>query len=179
MSNITLSASMRNTLLSLRNISTQMDNTQLILSTGKKVNSAIDNPSNYYQAQSLANRASDLNTLLDSMEQGIQTIQAANEGVESALTLLEQMEAVVGQAESIVKVPAKEYFENLVGDNGAVVSTEAELRDAITSGKEIICVYGAIDLGDITTTGGLELQENQKLNQLYKKLLKLIVFSLF
>ena len=84
MSDITLSASMRSNLLSLRNISTQMDNTQLILASGKKVNSAIDNPNNYYQASSLMNRASDLETLLQGMEQGIQVIQAANGGIEKA-----------------------------------------------------------------------------------------------
>ena len=156
---------MRNNLLSLRNISTQMDNTQLILASGKKVNSALDNPSSYYQAQSLTNRASDLSTLLDGMSQGIQVIKAANEGVESSLQLLEQMQAVTSQAESqrVTEVPAKEYFEALVGENGAVVSTAEELRDAITTGKETICVYGAIDLGDITTTGSLQLKANQKL----------------
>ena len=52
--------------------------TQERLSTGLKVNSAIDNAASYYTAQSLNNRANDLNALLDSMGQGIQTIQAAN-----------------------------------------------------------------------------------------------------
>ena len=154
---------MRNTLLSLRNISAQQDNMQLILSTGKKVNSAIDNPSSYYQATSLTNRAADLLNLLNSMEQGIQTIQAANTGVDTALNLLEQMEAIANQGESIIKVPSKEYFENLVGANGAVVTTAEELRNAIAANKETICVYGTIDLGDISTSGGLELKANQKL----------------
>ena len=48
--NITLSSSMRSNLLSLRNIATQMNRTQNILSTGLKVNSAIDNATSYYQA---------------------------------------------------------------------------------------------------------------------------------
>ena len=77
--NITLSSSMRSNLLSLRNISTLMNKTQDILSTGKKVNSAIDNATSYYQARSLTHRAADLNNLLDSMSQGIQTINAASE----------------------------------------------------------------------------------------------------
>ena len=80
MSNITLNASMRSNLLSLKNIAIQMDKTQLILATGKKVNSAIDNASSYYQARSLTNRAADLTALLDSMGQGIQTIEAATQG---------------------------------------------------------------------------------------------------
>ena len=75
---VTLTSSMRSNLLSLKNIATQMNKTQNILATGKKVNSAIDNASNFYQARSLTNRANDLNALLDSMSQGIQTIQTAN-----------------------------------------------------------------------------------------------------
>ena len=67
MSQISLTASMRSNLLSLQNTSSLMDQTQERLSTGNKVNSAIDNPSSYYTAQSLNNRASDLNSLLDSM----------------------------------------------------------------------------------------------------------------
>ena len=78
---ITLTASMRSNLNSLKNISKQMNTTQERLSTGKKVNSAIDNASSYYQARALTNRASDLDALLDAMGQGIQTIQAATQGL--------------------------------------------------------------------------------------------------
>ena len=100
-SSITLTASMRSNLMSLKTIATQMDRTQNILSTGKKVNSAIDNASSYYQARSLTNRAGDLNSLLDAMGQGIQTIQAATEGLESASAYLEQMKSVAEQALTI------------------------------------------------------------------------------
>ena len=98
MSSITLTASMRSNLSSLKSIATQMDRTQDILSTGKKVNSAIDNATNFYQARALTNRAADLNALLDSMGQGIQTIQAATEGLEAATAFLEQATAVANQA---------------------------------------------------------------------------------
>ena len=98
---ITLTSSMRSNLSSLKTIATQMDRTQNILSTGKKVNSAIDNASSYYQARSLTNRASDLNALLDSMGQGIQTLQAANEGIEAATAYLEQMKSIAEQALAI------------------------------------------------------------------------------
>ncbi len=163
--NVSLNASMRTNLLSLQQISKLQDQTQLRLATGLKVNSAIDNPSSYYTATSLSNRANDLSLLLDAMGQGVQTIQAANEGLETAGELLSQMKAVVEQANtgSTAQVPEKEYFIKEVGENGAVVSTAEELRQAITDGKETICVYGNIDLGDISATGGLQLQENQKL----------------
>ena len=91
---ITLTASMRSNLSSLKVIQSQMDKTQERLSTGKKVNSAIDNASSYYQARSLTNRAADLDSLLDSMGQGIQTIQAANEGIEAVTSFVEQMKSI-------------------------------------------------------------------------------------
>ena len=106
---ITLTASMRSNLNSLKNISKQMNTTQERLSTGKKVNSAIDNASSYYQARSLTNRASDLDALLDAMGQGIQTIQAANEGITGGLSLLEQLAAVTEQTlteAEMVSVPS-------------------------------------------------------------------------
>ena len=78
-----------------------MDTTQTRLSTGKKVNSAIDNASSYYQSRSLTNRAADLDGLLDSMGQGIQTIQAANEGIEAVTSFIEQAKSVANSAFSL------------------------------------------------------------------------------
>lgn len=98
MTDISLTASMRSNLLSLQQTQSLMDTTQERLSTGKKVNSAIDNPSSYYTAQSLTNRASDLNALLDSMGQGIQTIQAANEGIEAITDFVQQAKALANTA---------------------------------------------------------------------------------
>ena len=88
MKSVTLTSSMRSNLQALKSIQTQMNKTQERLSTGQKVNNAIDNASSYYQARALTNRAADLDDLLDSMGQGIQTIQAANEGIESGLAFL-------------------------------------------------------------------------------------------
>ena len=98
MSEISLTASMRSNLLSLQNTQSLMDTTQERLSTGKKVNSAIDNPSSYYTAQSLNNRASDLSSLLDSMGQGIQTIKAADEAIEAITTFAQQAKAIANSA---------------------------------------------------------------------------------
>ena len=98
MSTITLTASMRSNLSSLKTIQKQMNTTQERLSTGKKVNSAIDNASSFYQARSLTNRAADLDGLLDSMGQGVQTIQAANEGIEAVTSYVEQLKSVAQSA---------------------------------------------------------------------------------
>ncbi|MFR1366931.1 MAG: flagellin [Alphaproteobacteria bacterium] len=92
---------MRTNLLSLQNTQSLMDMTQERLSTGLKVNSAIDNAASYYTAQSLNNRANDLNALLDSMGQGIQTIQAANEGIEAITDFVEQAKAIANSARDV------------------------------------------------------------------------------
>ena len=98
MSNITLSAGIRANLLSLQNTANLMQITQNNLATGKKVNSALDNPLNFFTSQSLNTRASSLNGLLDSMSNGIQTIQAANNGLTSITSLVQQLQSVASQA---------------------------------------------------------------------------------
>ena len=152
---------MRSNLLSLQNISRQVSSTQNKLATGNKVNSAIDNPSSYYTARSLNNRANDLDALLDSMGQAVSTIKAATTALETGATFLEQAAAVATSALETNTIPAKSYFEEKVGENGAVVTTAQELKDAITTGKETIVVYGKIDLGKIDAP--LMVQNNQKL----------------
>jgi len=98
---ITLTASMRSNLASLKGIQGQMDTTQTRLSTGKKVNSAIDNASSFYQSRALTNRAADLDSLLDAMGQGIQTIQAANEGIEAITSYVDQAKSVADSAAAL------------------------------------------------------------------------------
>ena len=99
MSDITLSAGVRANLLSLQNTATLMQTTQNRLATGKKVNSALDNPLNYFTSQSLSSRATNLSGLLDSMSTGIQTIQAANNGITSITKLVQSAQALVSQAQ--------------------------------------------------------------------------------
>jgi flagellin len=99
-SGITLSAGVRANLLSLQNTASLMQTTQNRLATGKKVNSALDNPLNFFTSASLGARASDLSGLLDSMSNGIQTIQAANNGLTAVTSLVQQLQATVSQARS-------------------------------------------------------------------------------
>jgi flagellin-like hook-associated protein FlgL len=98
--NITLSAGVRQNLLSLQSTANLMSLTQNRLATGKKVNSALDNPLNFFTSSSLSARAGDLSSLLDSMAGGIQTIQAANNGLTAITSLVQQLQATVSQARS-------------------------------------------------------------------------------
>ena len=83
MSSITLSAATRQNLLSLQDTANLLSTTQGRLSTGKKVTSALDNPTNFFTSQSLTARSSDLSALMDGISNGIQTIQAASQGISS------------------------------------------------------------------------------------------------
>ena len=116
MSEISLTASMRSNLLSLQNTQSLMDMTQERLSTGKKVNSAIDNPSSYYTAQSLNNRSNDLSALLDSMGQAVQTIKAADEAITSITSFAEQAKAVASSALDSADAKEVESYMNQFND---------------------------------------------------------------
>jgi len=98
MSSIVLSASVRQNLLSLQSTADLLATTQNRLSTGKKVNTALDNPTNFFTAQSLDNRASDINNLLDGIGNGVQVLQAANTGLTSLQKLVDGAKSVATQA---------------------------------------------------------------------------------
>ena len=106
MSNITLSAGIRQNLLSLQNTSAELTTTQEHLATGKKVNTAFDNPTSYFTSQSLTNRASDLSSLLDSIGQAQQTLDAANNGLTGLTSLLEQALSTAEQAQQTTPTAA-------------------------------------------------------------------------
>jgi len=98
MSDIVLSASVRQNLLSLQSTADLLATTQNRLATGKKVNSALDNPTNFFTAQSLDNRASDISNLLDGIGNGVQVLQAANTGISSLQKLVDSAKSVANQA---------------------------------------------------------------------------------
>jgi flagellin len=98
MSGIVLSASVRQNLLSLQSTADLLATTQNRLSTGKKVNTALDNPTNFFTAAKLDNRASDINNLLDGIGNGVQVLQAANTGITSLQKLVDSAKSVANQA---------------------------------------------------------------------------------
>lgn len=98
MADVVLSGAIRSNLLSMQNTARLLDESQLRLATGLKVRSAVDSPTAFFTAQGLNNRASDLNNLLDSMGQAVQTLEAADQGIKSILKLVDSMKSVANQA---------------------------------------------------------------------------------
>lgn len=140
MADITLSAGVRQNLLSLQNTADLMAQTQNRLATGKKVNSALDNPISYFTSQSLNNRASDLNALLDSISNATQTLQAANNGLTSLTKLVQSAQAIAQQALQSASTTAK-----ITGDVAGLTATTD--ISAITATKTI-----TVDDGTTTAT---------------------------
>jgi flagellin-like hook-associated protein FlgL len=129
MSDIVLSAGVRANLLQLQKTSDLITSTQSKLATGKRVNSALDNPVNFFTAQGLSNRAGDLSSLLDSMSNAFNTIQAANNGITSLTKLVQSAQALVSQAQqtsdTAVRTSLSSQFgtilsqiDQLAGDSG-------------------------------------------------------------
>jgi flagellin len=128
MSGIVLSASVRQNLLSLQSTADLLATTQDRLSTGKKVNSALDNPTNFFTAQSLDNRASDIGNLLDGIGNGVQVLQAANTGITSLQSLIDSAKSIANQAlQTTVGYSTKSNVSTTI--SGA---TAADLRGTTT-----------------------------------------------
>jgi len=98
MSDVVLSGAIRNNLLSMQNTAKLLAETNVRLATGLKVNSAIDDPTAFFTARSLDTRAADLTSLLDQMDQAVQTLTAADEGIKSLTKLVETAKATATQA---------------------------------------------------------------------------------
>ena len=131
MSNITLSTGIRQNLLSLQNTAAELTTTQEDLATGKKVNTAFDNPTSYFTSQSLTNRANDLSALLDQIGQAQQTLNAANDGLTGLTSLLEQALSTAQQAQQASNDTA-----------GATTGTVALTNNTLAAGNLVIATGG-------------------------------------
>ena len=126
MSDIVLSAGVRANLLQLQQTSNLITQTQTRLATGKKVNSALDNAINFFTAQGLSIRANDLSGLLDTMSNGISTIQAANNGITAITKLVQSAQSLVSQAQQTTDPTTQTnlaaQFDSLLGQIGQLAS---------------------------------------------------------
>jgi flagellin len=137
MSGIVLSASVRQNLLSLQSTADLLSTTQSRLATGNKVNSALDNPTNFFTAQGLNNRASDINNLLDSIGNGVQALQAANTGITSLQKLVDTAKSIANQVLQAPTGYSVKASATTVAPTGAgplaVAGTAADLTNAGTN----------------------------------------------
>jgi flagellin len=127
MANIVLPQGIRQNLLSLQETSDLQSMTQQRLATGKRVNSALDNPVNFFTSDGLRNRGNQLQGLLDGIGNGIKTIEAANQGLTSITKLVENAQAILRQAQA-------DAAQNRPTKQGTALTTAAE---STLTGKSI------------------------------------------
>jgi flagellin-like hook-associated protein FlgL len=130
MSGITLSASVRQNLLSLQSTASLLATTQNDLATGNKVNTALDNPTEFFTAQSLNNRASDIANLLDGIGNGVQILQAANTGLTSLSSLVANAQSIANQ---VLQSPTGYSTKSNVTSNTLTGATATSLLAATTT----------------------------------------------
>ena len=129
-SGITLTAATRQNLLSLQGTADLLTQTQNRLSTGKKVNSALDDPTSFFTSQALSGRSGDLGSLLNGISNGVQTIQAANQGITSIQKLVDSAKSTANQA---------------LADKSAVTSGLAATAATVSGSKSFQGLAGTAD----------------------------------
>jgi flagellin-like hook-associated protein FlgL len=163
--NITLSAGVRQNLLALQNTASLLGTTQNRLATGKKVNSALDNPTNFFTSSSLSARASDLSSILDAMSNGINTLKAADNGLSAIKTAVETMKATVSQARQDSSFKSTSYtidgstigtsaVKNLAISGGAVTGTVNIALNTATAAATSATLTGTGGFSSSSTIGG-------------------------
>ncbi len=115
---VSLTAAMRSNLVSLQQTATLMGQTQERLATGRRVNSALDNPANFFAAREHTQRANLLNGLKDNINEAIQTVKAADKAVTAITKMIEGLRGQLTQARTAI------------GD----ATSSGDLLEGITSG---------------------------------------------
>ena len=155
-SDITLSKGVRSNLLSLQNTAQLLNRTQERLATGKKVNSALDNPINFFTSSGLSSRANDLSRLLDSVGNAVQTLQAADKGISAINTLVETAQATAKQAlvarEGDVDFALTDTGNTLADDAAVAAVAAGTLTIQVGNGAVQTLTFGA---GGIQTQADL------------------------
>ena len=188
MAEITLNSAVRSNLRTLQSTTDLMNQTEKRLSTGKKVNSAFDNPSSFFTAQALDRRASDLNNLLDSVSNSVKTLEAADNGIKAITDVVESLKAtarsalqspkgseykVTGAAVTPASLTASSFTVNGKTVTTATTDTAATLVDKINAlegtgvtatldtDKIVLTSENTIDIGGTITGTGLTANDDQ------------------
>ena len=170
MSDISLSKAVRSNLLSLQDTASMMAKTQERLSTGNKVNSALDNPTNFFTASALKSRANDLNALMDGMANGIQTLEAADNGLSSVTKSVESMQSSLRQARQDKSFKGVSFELDgataaaagavIIGGTAGTVATGGTSVSTVSGSATAGAVFGTTVAGDISIQIGTNTAVN-------------------
>jgi flagellin len=108
---ITLTSGIRQNLFSLQGTQNLLEQTQTRLASGKRVQSALDDPINFFAAQGHQQRANDLSARKDEMGEAVQTVQAANNGIDAITALIESAKSLANSAFPLIRPRKRPVWE--------------------------------------------------------------------
>jgi flagellin len=123
---ITLTSGIRQNLFSLQGTQNLLEQTQTRLASGKRVQSALDDPINFFAAQGHQQRASDLSGRKDEMGEAVQTVKAANNGIDAITTLIESAKSLANSALSADSTGEADTLGSQFNDILSQIDTLAE-----------------------------------------------------
>ncbi len=150
-SDISLTAGMRNNLLSLQGTAKSIDRTQERLSSGKRVNSALDNPTNFFAAQGHLEKASDLAVRKDGMAEAVQLVKAADAGIKAITSLIESAKGVAASALATNNVTDRSNYQTTFNTLTTQISQLAS--DASYRGTNLLTAVSGVS-GSLTVEFG-------------------------
>ncbi len=166
---ITLTGGMRNTLNSLQQTAVLFDRTQTRLASGKKVNSALDDPINFFAAKGYTDRASDLNSLKDGMGEAIQAVKAADAGISSITELISQAKSLANSALVANSVTTQKtysgQFNALLGQIDTIANDSIYKGTNLLKGGSLLVNFNESSTSQLTiagsnsTSGGLGITQ--------------------
>ena len=162
-SNVSLSSSARSNLLALQNTARLLDTTQARLSSGKKVNTALDNASSFFSSQGFLNTANDLSALKDNMGTALQTIKAASDAITSISTVVNQLQGIVNSALQTTDASTRAALATQY--NGVLTQLDKLAADGVFNGTNLVnsinsslkVIFSTTDTTDNLTISGTNL----------------------
>ncbi|MBI5509033.1 MAG: flagellin [Deltaproteobacteria bacterium] len=154
---ISLTAGMRSNLIGLQGTVNLINRTQERLSSGKKVNSALDNPTSFFAAQGLNQRASDLAALKDGMGQAIQTVKAADSGIKGITTLIEAArgiaQAALGSSDVATVTAYATQYDAILGQIDFLAADSGYKGTNLLNGDDLTVSFNEDNSSNLAITG--------------------------
>ena len=154
---ITLTSGMRQNLFALQSTSKLMEQTQNRLSTGKRVNSALDDPISFFSAQNHQQRADDLTFRKDAMGEAIQTAKAGNNGIEAITDLIAQAKSTAQSAASSAitadRTALAAQYDNILGQIDFMAADSGYKGVNFLNSENLTVNFDADGASSLTLTG--------------------------
>ncbi len=158
MSNIALTSSARSNLLSLQQTSKLLEQTQLRLATGKKVNGSTDNANAFFASQGFVNRANDFASIKDGLSTALQTIKAASNAIDGITKVVQQAQGLITSAlqntdTSIRKGLATQFNGLLAQINGLVDDANFNGTNLLKTSNNLAVNFNESAAAELTVSG--------------------------